>query len=670
MSPSSAVPARRDAHASGPFRKRRLLAGAATAAVLATSAWAPMAFASHYQASLDGNDEQDPSLFEIDDDANLILDAPAIMDYDWGNVTQEYRTDKPTGQNDDSYRGGVKEDTECPGETTGSIPNNKSDLLQFGTWVEEGDPGYLHMYWVRVSDPSGTTLMDFEFNQSTTACGTGPNKVRTDGDLLIEYSIVQGGARADMTLRRWDATAKAWGTATNITAEGDAAGTINTTTITAQDTLFQDQSPRTFGEASVDLNAIFDDTKCESFGSAMLKSRSSDSFTSQLKDFISPIPLTLTNCGKVEITKQTTPDGDTTLFDYTKAFGTDPVSDNTFSLADGQTKTFDNVLFGTGYTVTEDDLPAGWRFTDVDCSASTGDVSYTEDEATRTVTFDIQDSNDFLKCTFYNEALADLRIVKQVNDDPGTDDFDYTTTGGLTPSTFTLAPTGTGEAGEDSTSYTGIPTGTYTVDETVPAGWNLVSATCDNEDDPTLGIELGAGDSVTCTFVNERERGAIDITKLRKHAAAEGGEGPHAGVTFTVTSADFPDVDVDVVTAADGTACVDDLLYGDYTVTETVPDNYVSADASKDVTVSAEAACGDEAAADVSFMNTPLTDVTVSVDSLVEGGTASTISCVDGDGVLVDEDLTNAPGDVSLTLEDLEPSAPTATLVCTIVVDP
>ena len=50
---------------------------------------------------------------------------------DWATVAEQRQTDAPTGQNDDSYQGGVKEDTACPGETTGSIPNNKSDLLTF-----------------------------------------------------------------------------------------------------------------------------------------------------------------------------------------------------------------------------------------------------------------------------------------------------------------------------------------------------------------------------------------------------------------------------------------------------------------------------------------------------------------------------------------------------------
>lgn len=677
------------------LRRRRLAVGASAAALLSMTAWAPMALATHYQASLDGNNLQDPSLFEIDTDANLSLDdsptktspTDVVMLHDWGNVAQTFNVDKRNGTGDDSYAGGVKEDTACPGETTDSIPPNKSDLLQFGAWEEAGSPGYLHLYWIRVNNPTGTTLMDFEFNQSEDDCASGPNKVRTAGDLLIEYAIDQGGARADMTLRSW--TGSQWGPATDVDADNNAAGTINQTAIAAgQDTLDLDgdgdmealpgMSPRTFGEASIDLNLIFQEAKCTSFGSAMLKSRSSDSFTSQLKDFVAPIPLELSNCGKVIIHKETVPEEATDLFGFTKSFTTDPTTPNSFQLdgvtdavPDSNTKAFLNVVIGSGYTVDETSLPAGWQFDSVDCGASVG-VTPTVNGSL--VTFAIDATTDVLECTYTNKALASLTIVKQVSDASGGEIFPFTTSTNLDADGFSLTPSGTGAAGQATTgtSYHNIAPGSYTVAETVPAGWNLVSQACTGgvDTNPADGINLVAGESLTCTFVNARERGAIDITKLRKHAAAADGEGPHAGVTFTVTSDDYADVDVDVVTAADGTACVDGLLYGDYTVTETVPENYVSADEAQDVAVSAEADCGDEAAADVSFMNTPLTDVTVSVDSLVEGGTASTISCVDGAGTLVDEDLTNAPGDVSLTIEDLEPTAPTATLLCTIVVDP
>lgn len=645
--------------------RRRLILGAILA-LIAALAWTPVAFADHYQATLEGSN------FQIDDDANLRVDPDPDATLDWANVAESRQGDEPTGQNDDSYSGGTKEDSICPDETTGSIPNNKSDLLSFGVYEEAGDPGFLHLFWSRVNEPSGTTLMDFEFNQSETDCAQGPNKERTPGDLLLEYAIDQGGARAEIYLREWTGTA--WGPANNIADAGLATGTINQTAIPdGESDGLGPMSARTFGEASIDLSVIFDDQSCTSFGSAMLKSRASDSFTSQLKDFIKPVGITLTNCGQVRITKQTDPDGDTTLFDYTKSFNTDPATGNTFDLADGETETFTNVLFGSDYTVTEGDLPAGWTFDDLICTASVGleeGTDYVIDLATRTVTFDIDDEDDVLDCTFYNKALADLTIVKQVTDEPGGQAFGFSSPG-LTPASFDLTPTGTGAAGEDSQAFSDISTGTYAVSETVPDGWNLTSATCDNGDDPA-SITLVAGDDVTCTFVNARERGAIEITKTRKHADADGGVDAHAGVSFTVTSTDYPAVDVTVQTDVNGKACVADLLFGDYTVTESVPTGYVSDDSVKEVTVNAEADCGDNVAtaADVSFVNTPLTNVTVSVDSQIDGGTASTISCVDGDGVLVDDNLDNLPGDVELTINDLEPTAPNDTLVCTIVIDP
>lgn len=652
-------------------RRARRAAGVAVAVVAAVGLTVPMAFAAHYQASLEGSD------FQIEDNANFIVDADPDATLDWNNVDEAKQGDEPTGTADDSYKGGVKEDTQCPDTTTGSIPNNKSDLKSFGIYTESGgapgDPGYLHLYWTRVSDPSGTTLMDFEFNQydpdapgAPAPCAQGVNVPRIPGDLLIEYSIVQGGARAVMTVREWTGTA--WGPADPFT-DNEATGTTNTTAIGAGDTggvSTENLQARTFGEASIDLDALFDDDKCTSFGSAMLKSRSSDSFTSQLKDFIAPLPINLSNCAKVIIRKQTDPPGAADLFDFTKSFATDPASANTFQLADDGDYTKANVLLGEDYTVSESmDLPDGWDFGSIDCSAST---NVTTDISGRTVTFDLDATTDILDCTFYNKARASLTVVKEVNDAPGGQAFAFTTTGtGL--SGFSLSPTGTGDAGKVQKDFTDLAPGSYTVAETVPDGWNLASASCSNGDSPGA-ITLDAGEAVTCTFVNERERGAIKITKTRKHAAATGGVGAHAGVTFTVSGNGITPVQVQ--TNAEGIACVPNLLYGagQYAVTETVPANYVSDDSVKEVSVSQEGTCSTGTQAQLSFVNTPLTDVTVSVDSLVDGGTASTISCVDGAGDPVVADSTYTPGDTSVTAEDLEPTYPGTTLVCTIIVDP
>src|SRR5262245_27432746 len=178
-------------------RRRWVFIGTTATLVAALLFIVAAATASHPEASLPGSN------FEIDVDANLKVDdaAPSI---DWANVAEIRATDKVNGTGDDSYAGGVKEDTVCPGAVTDSIPPNKSDLLSFHVYEEAGSggqPGFLNLAWSRVSDPSGTTLMDFEFNQSGTSCAGSPNKVRTAGDLLIEYAIDQGGARADITAR-------------------------------------------------------------------------------------------------------------------------------------------------------------------------------------------------------------------------------------------------------------------------------------------------------------------------------------------------------------------------------------------------------------------------------------------------------------------------------------
>ncbi len=533
------------------------------------------ASASHPEASLPGSN------FEIDEDANLKVDDPAPPSLDWANVAEIRATDLATGQNDDSYKGGVKEDTVCPGETTGTIPNNKSDLLTFHVYEEAGTgghPGFLNLAWSRVTDPSGTTLMDFEFNQSETDCTVGPNKVRTAGDLLIEYAIDQGGARAEISGRFWTGTA--WGPVVDLddgTGCGGgpcAVGTINQTAIPAaeSDGLIStgQLAPRTFGEAQIDLRLIFDSGECASFGSAMLKSRSSDSFTSQLKDFIAPVGIDLQNCGNVIIRKQTDPDEDpnTTLFGYTKSFNTDPTSPNTFQLTDDGVQDYgDTVLFGSGYTVTEDVIPANWEFVSLDCSASSAGTSFVVSGTT--VTFSI---------------------------DSDTDELD-------------------------------------------------------------------------CTYTNRLNLGAIKITKDRKHAAAGPGDHPHSGVDFVVTGGNLPAGGTTVTTNANGVACLGGLSFAGYTVTETVPAGYVSDDAEQTVTVDNAANCADDpyGGESLEFHNTPLTDLSVSVDSQVDGGTHSSIVCEDAAAVEIGSAGTGFDtDDVSLDVNNLQPG----TYTCEVVIDP
>jgi hypothetical protein len=617
------------------------------------------------------------------DDGNLV--AQAGDPNDWGNTPEcngttittnceSRKADQPTGSGDDSFTQGTKEDTEEPVTETGSIPPNKSDLKNFGIYVEETAGGkFVHMFWTRVQEPNGTTNMDFEFNQGSALAANGVTPLRTADDLLVVYELSRGGTVPNLALLEWNEDADdgdcdasnaypCWGDRIDLDEAGAATGSINEVAIASDDADgLGALSARTFGEATIDLDFIFDEEKCTSFGSAYLKSRSSDSFTSALKDFIAPLPVNITNCAKVIIRKTTDPaDGED--FGFAKSFTTDPSSLDTFTLDDGESITFNNVVLGTGYTVDETSLPTGWDFDSVDCTASTGVTpSFNGSE----VTFALDDTDDILDCTYTNVARGTIVVEKEA-DAAGSFDF----TSGTLTSPFTLTTTGAGDANGDSATFSDLIPGTYDVAESVPAGWSLTSATCDDGSDPA-SIGLDAGETVTCTFVNERNKGAILISKDRKHAADGPGDHPHAGVIFTVSGGELDSEGITAVTDADGEACVDGLILssfvGDYTVTETVPAGYVSADDAQDVTVDIVATCDDVpyVGNTVAFSNMPLTDITVTVDSQVDGGTASTIECV-LDTTTVGTGATDTNGDGELTLEDLEPG----TYICTIVVDP
>ena len=673
------------------------------------------------------------------------------------------------GQNDDSFGNGTKEDTAVSLQSSdGSIPPNKSDLTAFGVYQEENaDGNFLHLFWTRVQEPNGTTNMDFEFNQSSVISANGVTPVRTPGDLLIVYELSKGGTVPELFLFTWldgseglncDAANSfpCWGDRTDLDAAGLAAGSINTSPIPANESDgLGALSPFTFGEATVNLDFIFDPNICESFGSAYLKSRSSDSFTAALKDFIAPASINITNCGSVIIRKETNPEEDpnSTMFDYTSTLQTEGQSNPSFQLMDDGSIQFANVLFDSGYTVTEDDPSnAGYQLQSIDCSASVG-VSPSTDVPTRTVTFDIDDPDDVVDCTFINQALGEI-IIDKVTDPAGDEQlFDFTLTGGpsalnqafqladaTTPHnsgpvisgsgysaaesvpvgwdldsatcddgspvdnidvsagetvtcTFTNVKRGTiivvkntvgGDGtfdftsgtlgdfslttvgGTDQTTFDDLVPGTYDVAENDPGPeFTLTGATCDDGSDPSA-IELDPGETVTCTFTNERNTGAIKVIKQAKNFS-EGGLAPLAGATFEINGQE-------VVTDANGEACVDGLIVGQtYTVTETAaPDGYALADpVSQDVLVTQFTDCGsgNEDTTDP-FENVPLSEITVTFTSLAgDGVTAASIECTGPSGEVVPVGGDATPGafdDDAETFTDL----PEGTYTCTIVVDP
>jgi hypothetical protein len=99
------------------------------------------------------------------------------------------------------------------------------------------------------------------------------------------------------------------------------------------------------------------------------------------------------------------------------------------------------------------------------------------------------------------EQPGTINIVKDARpNDP--QDFGFTAGGGLSPTSFTLDDDSDGTFSNTRTFQVVAGSG-YNVSETVPSGWMQNSATC-SDGSPVSNIDVGPGETVTCTFVNTR----------------------------------------------------------------------------------------------------------------------------------------------------------------------
>ena len=522
--------------------ERRGRRAATVALVLCLPVWGLAALASASTIST--------STFEIDDatgvGSNLVVDGTNKSDWrsvsTTANVTNEtfdYVADT-SGQADNSFGNGTKEDTTVPSVVSGGIPPNKSDLKEFFVYVERvGAKSYLNLAWSRVQDPSGTTNMDFELNQSSLTHGNGVPK-RTQDDLLITYDLSRGGAHPTLGFRKWNGndTSGAWGAYQQFDSS-IAIGSINEQALGAvtapNGATYGPYSARTFGEASIDLNEadIFNPASCTSFGQAYLKSRSSDSFTSALKDYVAPVPTAITNCGRAIVHK--TNSATSALLDgatFTVAPGnaaTPSVTTVPALVVDGQAVAgvfcIDKLLFGTQYTFTESDEPDGFSGADPQTFTPTTSGNCANVTAATTATL-----------TFANTPLRGSILVKKTTSDGSVLDgatFGYRVSSST--GTFTAMAGVSGQAGWFCVD--GLEFATYTVRETAaPTGYNPAAnqnhtvssaSTCAARTSPQLGTP-------DLTFVNNPAPGTITISK-RDDASPPN---PLAGVEFKLYNDD------------------------------------------------------------------------------------------------------------------------------------
>jgi hypothetical protein len=347
------------------------------------------------------------STFESND-GNLVVTTAGNTD--WTNAPNRVRGDDlASGNGDNSFGQGTKEDDANVSVVTGSIPPNKSDLTRFYVGSEfASNSNFLYLAWER-SNVLGSANMDFEINQKTqpSLTSTGPKTlVRTAGDILITFDF-GGSGNPVLGLLKWVTSGPTsqcfsanatpcWGNRVNLSAAGFADGAVNTVTVT--DPIANVSLPaNTFGEAAVNLTAagVFPPGTCEAFGSAFLKSRSSASFPAEVKDFVAPQPVNISNCGTITVHK-VTENGDAD-FDYTTTGGLDPA---TFTLNNGGTREYTKVPAGS-YSVTESAPPAGWTLKNLDCTATGEGTSVTTDAATASIAMA---GGGTVDCTYTNHT--------------------------------------------------------------------------------------------------------------------------------------------------------------------------------------------------------------------------------------------------------------------------
>lgn len=271
--------------------------------------------------------------------------------------------------------------------------------------------------------------------------------------------------------------------------------------------------------------------------------------------------------GRIVVTKQTVPAGAAATF----AFGaTGPgVAPASFTLADGQSQTLTTGPLGASaqtYVITEQQLGGWGPGAQIVCTDADGDLApfVTVNNANRTITANMTAAFDQAFCTVTNAQQASITINKSSIGANGT--FNFIGSPSIAPFAITTS------AGAGQHVISGLGSGSYTVNEVVPAGWDLTALTCvDPSNDSSVNlaaatatINLAAGENVSCTFT-DTARGSITVIKQ-----STGGDGTFA---FTGPTSPTNPVGAFQITTSGGSGQVvlGNLPAGNYSVTESVP---------------------------------------------------------------------------------------------------
>jgi hypothetical protein len=244
-------------------------------------------------------------------------DAPDRSLIDWQGLENAGRVqhNQDPNEDDSAFEGGSKE-LEPGGwgltSESGGVTPAKSNVRD--AWSAVDQPGvdtFVYFGFTR-QDTTGTTFLTFELNRDDRLWNNGNAKIpcRRTGDVLISYEPHGNDPIVDVVIRRWttteadpDTDCARKGTLTTFTSIGAsvAQAAMNSVSIAGRlpGALTGTLAAGRFGEASLNLSTLLQQAfrdDCLAFTSVWMHSRSSDSMTSNMQDYVAPQPLSVRTC--------------------------------------------------------------------------------------------------------------------------------------------------------------------------------------------------------------------------------------------------------------------------------------------------------------------------------------------------------------------------------------
>jgi uncharacterized repeat protein (TIGR01451 family) len=243
-------------------------------------------------------------------------DNPAAPRIDWQamqSAGRAYHAPDPNDE-DSAFKGGSKEDEPGLWDLTteaGGVNPAKANILDAWFAADQGGADTFGYGGFARQEEGGTTFLTFELNHDARLWNNGRATIpcrRTD-DLLISYE--PQGNEVEVIVERWvtdtaDATTGCARTGhldglTGLTPNTDVQAALNDRAITVRlPGFYAGTIPlERFGEAALNLSRFLGEAlgnRCFAFGSVWMHSRSSDSESANMQDYVAPKKLAVRSC--------------------------------------------------------------------------------------------------------------------------------------------------------------------------------------------------------------------------------------------------------------------------------------------------------------------------------------------------------------------------------------